>query len=227
MTDNPRTAAPFEAQFHAGRAQEFVISRMLRQINTATLVRVEAVYPTAGAVGFVDVRPLITQVDTAGKLIEPPLMFRQPYVRVQGGTSALILDPQPGDIGIALFAQRDISAVVATQDQGAAATNRAYDAGDGLYIGGVLNGDPTQYVRFLPDGGIDIHTPGDVNVTCDGSANIRAGAPSELEAPAWTVRGPVEFVDPITAPEATVNGVAVSTHKHQVVAVGQPTLGPQ
>ena len=51
MTDNPRTAAPFEAQFHAGRAQEFVISRLLRQINTATLVRVEAVHPTAGAVG--------------------------------------------------------------------------------------------------------------------------------------------------------------------------------
>jgi len=37
VADSPKLDAPFEAQFHAGRMQEWVIQRLIRQIHTADL----------------------------------------------------------------------------------------------------------------------------------------------------------------------------------------------
>lgn len=217
MSDTPKLDAPFEAQFDPGRMQEWVITRLLRKIHTATLVKVLTVYPTAGTVGFVDVQPLVQQQTTNAVVIDGAPMYRLPYLRIQGGLSAIILDPVAGDIGLAVFAERDITTAVATRDVAAAPTNRAYDAGDGLYLGGLLNADPTQYVRFLPDGGID--------VVATGAVNVQAAAASTLQAPSWTVTGPVTFSDPITAPQATIGGIAFTTHRHGGVSTGSGTSG--
>lgn len=218
MTDTPKLGTPFEAQFHPGRAQEWIIQRLIRGINTATLVKVTAVHPTAGTVGFVDVVDLVQQQTTNGVVIEGVQIFGLPYLRMQGGSSAIILDPVVGDIGLAAFGQRDLSTAIATRDPGAAPTNRAYSAADGLYLGGFLNADPTQFIEFLPTGGINIEATGPVNVNASGAAT--------LTAPSWTVSGPVTFNDPITAPEATINGIAQSTHKHISAPSGSPTGGP-
>lgn len=218
MSDTPKLGMPFEAQVHPGRAQEWIIQRLIRGIRTATLVKVTAVHPTAGTVGFVDVMDLVQQQTTNGVVIDGAQMFRLPYLRMQGGQSAIILDPAVGDIGLAAFGQRDLSAAISTREPAPAPTNRAYDAGDGLYLGGFLNADPTQFIEFLPTGGINIEATGPVNVNASGAAT--------LTAPSWTVSGPVTFNDPITAPEATINGVPVSTHKHISAPSGSPTGGP-
>jgi len=217
VADTPKLDAPFEAQFDNGRMQDWVVRRLLRQIHTADLVKVLKVYPTAGTVGFVDVQRLVQQQTTNGVGVEQAPMYRFPYLRMQGGLSAIILDPVEGDIGLAVFAERDITRAVQTRDYGMAPTNRAFDAGDGLYMGGFLNADPTQYVQFKPDGGIDVVSTGSVNVT--------AAAASTLTAPAWTVNGPTTFADPITAPEATINGIAFTTHRHGGVQTGSGTSG--
>lgn len=217
MADTPKIGAPFEAQFHEGRMQEWIIQRLIRQIHTATLVKVLKVYPTAGSVGFVDVQPMVQQTTTNDVVIDTAPIYRIPYQRVQGGLSAIILDPVIDDIGLAVFAERDISAVVRSKEGGAAPTNRAYDAGDGLYLGGFLNADPTQYVQFMPDGGID--------VVSTGTVNVRAAGAGTLQATRWTVTGQATFVDPITAPEATIGGIAFTTHKHGGVQSGSSTSG--
>ena len=36
---------------------------------------------------------------------------------------------------------------------------------DGLYLGGVLNGAPSQYIQFRAGGGITIHSTRAVNIT--------------------------------------------------------------
>lgn len=215
--DTPKLDAPFEVQFHQGRAQEWIIQRMIRQIHTADLVKVLAVYPAPGTVGFVDVQPLVQQQTTNAVVIDQAPMYRLPYLRMQGGLSAIILDPAVGDIGLAVFAERDITTAIATKAEGAAPTNRAFDAGDGLYLGGFLNADPTQYVQFKPDGGIDVVSTGTVNVT--------AAAEMTLTAPSLQVNGPTTFADPITAPEATINGIAFTTHRHSGVQPGSGTSG--
>jgi len=218
MADTPKLDAPFETQFHAGRMQEWIMGRLIRQIHTADLVKVLAVYPTSGTVGFVDVQPLVQQQTTNGVVIDQAPIFRLPYLRLQGGISAIILDPTVGDLGLAVFAERDITTAIATKAEGPAPTNRAYDAGDGLYLGGFLNADPTQYVRFTPTGGVDVVSTGAVTVT--------AAASSTLAAPAWTVSGPVTFADPVTAPEATIGGIAFTTHRHTSTTPGTPTSPP-
>lgn len=235
MTEPTRLGTPFEAQFHAGRAQEWIIQRLIRQINTAQLVRVLAVHPGDGFAGFVDVEPMQLQQSTTGVVIDGAPMYRLPYLRTQGGVSAIILDPVAGDIGLAVFAQRDISNVAATREPAAAATNRAYDAGDGVYVGGLLNATPTQYVEFLPEAaGINIVTPGDLSVEVAGDMSATIGGDLSVEvagtisigatSTAW--RGPVTFADPITAPQATIGGIAFTTHKHIGAGPGNPTGTP-
>ena len=95
---------------------------------------------------------LVNQQNAAGIGIAEGQLVNLPYMRIQGGANAVIIDPQPGDIGIAVFASRDISTVIATKKQANPATFRMYDFSDGLYLGGVLNGVPSQYVQFASGG---------------------------------------------------------------------------
>jgi len=124
----------------------FAIRQALAKIQTAMLVQVVSCTNDGGvsAVGSVNVIILVNQQNSAGIGLQEGQLVNLPYMRIQGGANAVILDPQPGDIGIAVFASRDISAVIATKKQANPATFRTYDFSDGLYVGGVLNGVPSQ-----------------------------------------------------------------------------------
>jgi hypothetical protein len=143
----------------------FLVRQILTETHTATLVQIVSCTNagTDSAVGFVDVQPLVDQLDGTGKPVPHGPLHKLPYLRMQGGASAVILDPQPGDIGIAIFAERDISRVKANKAQAAPGSFRKFDMADGLYIGGVLNGVPTQYVAFTASG-ISIVSPGAVDI---------------------------------------------------------------
>lgn len=235
--------AGFESQFDPDRAQQFIILKLLREIHTCTLVRVQTVQPASGKVGFVTVVPLVQEVDTAGVVIEQTPIYNVPYLRYQGGSSAVILDPAVGDIGLAIFAERDITAIKATQQAGPAATDRTYSSADGLYIGGVLNADPTQYVQFQPSGaGIKIHSPGNIVLEAGGNVTMSAGGSTTLTAPGGFIvnanmtlngtmsgtasgAGAYQFAGTIQAPDAVINSVTFSTHKHTGVQTGGGTSG--
>lgn len=197
MADANPYNAPFEAQFDPERAQQFIILDLLRSVHTCTLVKVLAVRPVSGKVGFVDILPLVQDVDTSGVVLAQSPIYNVPYLRYQGGTSAVILDPAIGDTGLALFAERDITNVKSTQQPGPAATDRTHSSADGLYIGGVLNADPIQWVKFLPDAaGIDVHTPGPLTGTAGGgmtlnvtgTANIVSSGAATLQAPSISLK---------------------------------------
>lgn len=64
----------------------------------------------------------------------------------------MIVDPVIGDIGIAVFADRDISTVKRTKAQGNPGSRRRFDAADGMYLGGLLNSAPTNYLQLSSDG---------------------------------------------------------------------------
>lgn len=234
MTDTPRLDAPFEAQFDAGRMNEWVITRLMRTINTADLVKVLAVYPDTEAVGFVDVQRLVQQQTTLGVVINNVPIYRLPYMRLQGGQSAVILDPVVGDLGVAVFAQRDITTAASTRTEGPAPTNRAYDSGDGLYLGGFLNAAPTQWLKFLPDAaGIEVNTPGDLTIQTGGELQVQVGGNLTVSvagtvtvtATGSTWNGPVTFTSAITAPELALPSGPVTTHRHGGVQTGSGTSG--
>jgi hypothetical protein len=221
----------FEEQHDPDRAQLFTILKLLRGVHTATLVQVNAVRADAGPRGVVDVTPLVEDTTTAGVLIPQTPIYNVPYFRYQGGSSAVVLDPVVGDIGLAIFAEADITTVKATLGAAAAATTRNHSTADALYLGGMLNGAPTQWVKFLAGAaGIDISTPG--ALTLEGQTiTLTAGATMTLAAPGGltinadvtlngTMSGTVagagayQFAGTIVAPDAVINGVTQSTHVH-------------
>jgi hypothetical protein len=141
-------------------AWAFAFRAAMAQIRTTIPVRVDAVHGGGLApVGRVDVQPLIQQMDSAGNVMALPVLYGLPYLRWQGGTSAVILDPAVGDIGLVCFADRDVSAVIASGKQSAPGSNRRFSLADGFYMGATLNAEPAQYLQFDPDSGITLNSP--------------------------------------------------------------------
>lgn len=141
-------------------AIEFLVRSIFSRVATTTLVKVIACTNSGGVspVGFVDITPLVNQLDGDGNAVPHGTIFHCPYQRIQGGANAVILDPQAGDIGVAIFASRDISGVIANKGRSNPPSGRTFDMADALYLGGFLNGTPTQFIEFS-DSGITITTP--------------------------------------------------------------------
>lgn len=200
----------------------YVIRQVVNKICTLTLVKVISVTNngTDAAVGFVDVQPLVNQLDATGKSVPYPVLNNLPYMRLQGGTNAIILDPQVGDVGLAAFAQRDISNVKSTKAQANPGSDRRFDMSDGLYLGGFLNGVPTQYVQFQ-DTGITIHSPNkvtidapDVVATCT-TAEVTASTSATITAPTTTVNGNAQVNGTVqTTGDVTISGKSFLNHTH-------------
>jgi len=184
---------------------------VLGELATATVVQVVAVTNAGGVepVGSVDVLPLVRQVTPDGDGVPHGTVFGLPYMRMQGGANAVILDPQVGDIGIAVFASRDISSVKATKAEALPGSARTFDYADGLYIGGVLNGVPTQFVQFAA-AGITIKSPTKVTI----------------EAPAIELKGPVTGTSTAAfTGDVTGASKSLSTHRHGGVTTGGGQTG--
>lgn len=173
-------------------ALQFLINQALARIATATLVKVVSVTNAGGLspVGFVDVQPLVNQLDGAGNAVPHGVLHRLPYFRLQGGSDAIILDPKAGDIGMAAFANRDISLVKATRGQSNPGSWRSHDMADGLYLGGLLNGTPEQYVQFT-EAGIHVVSPSKVTVTAP-DIEMNASTQCALNAPRIVLNGTVQ-----------------------------------
>lgn len=195
-------------------AHSFVIKGILNRIATTALVQVVKV-TNAGElspVGLVDVLPMVNQLDGEGNPTPHQVIHNLPYFRLQGGTNAIILDPQVNDIGAAIFCSRDISAVKRTKAAGNPGSARKMDWADGLYIGGFLNGVPVQRIGFSADG-ITVVSPTKITLT----------APSvEIDATA----GLVIHANTAVTGTLTDNGHDVgSTHRHTGTQTGSGISG--
>lgn len=166
-------------------AHAFLIRSILAtEIRSSTLVQITSV-TNAGElapVGFCDVLPLVAQVDGDGRPTPHSIIHNLPYFRLQGGKDAIIIDPKVGDIGIAVFADRDISSVKTAKGAANPGSSRTFDMADGLYIGGVLNGTPEQYIRYY-SGGIKIYSPTKVRIE---APDIELAATNTIKSTAGT-----------------------------------------
>lgn len=215
---------------------QFAIQQAISQMQTATLVRIEACTNDGdlSPVGFVDVTPLVNQIDGSQPANPTPhvTIYGLPYLRMQGGSNAIILDPSPGDIGVAVFASRDISKVKSTKVQANPGSYRAYDFADGMYLGGMLNGAPTQYIQFGASG-IEIVSPTAItlrapSVVIDASATVTITAPEiALDGALASSGGDATMSGNLTTSgEVTASGIALSTHVHTSATPGNPTSPP-
>lgn len=198
-------------------AMAFMMQQILSRVNVATLVQVLACSNAGGVspIGTVDVQVLVNQLDGAGNAVPHVTVFGLPYFRLQGGTNAVILDPQVGDIGAAVFSHHDISGVKAAKGQANPGSLRRNSIADGMYFGSLINAAPVQYVRFSTDG-IDVVSPTkvtvttpemDVNVT---TFNLQASGSVTINSPSITIEGGGTSID----------GKPFLPHEHSGVSIG-------
>ena len=176
---------------------------MINKICTMQLVRVVSCTNAGNlaAVGFVDVQILVNQIDGYGNPTPHGIVHGLPYMRLQGGANAIIIDPLSGDIGHIMCSSHDFSNVVSTQGQANPGSRRRFSYSDAVYVGGELNGAPTQFIQFLATG---------INMV-DANGNRIAMGPSGVA---------------ITAPTLTHNGVPIgATHVHGGVQTGASDTG--
>jgi len=167
LANNPTPASGWQNPTDFGSefaARNFQIWSVLSRLAGATPVRVMAVDPVARTV---DIHPMVNQV---AKTVDPVsnvitdtavphgTIYTCPYFQLQSGASAVVIPPTVGDIGVAIFADRDMSIVARTKDDANPGSERMFDMADGIYFGGILNGAVSQYVEFSA-GGITIVSP--------------------------------------------------------------------
>jgi len=200
---------------------QFIFRQLMNGMATAALVRVKACTNSGGLapVGKVDLQLLTDLVTEDGQTFPQGAVFNAPYMRMQGGTNAVILDPEAGDIGLCVFAMRDITPIKKDPD---AARNRepspgappgskrAYSFSDALYVGGMLNGVPVQFIQFSADG-IVIKSP--IGVT--------------IQAPTVGITADVSITGALAVSgDVTGEGTSLHTHVHGGVQAGSGDTGP-
>ena len=141
---------------------------LITNVNTAMPCKVVAIEKQeqrgVNIVGFVDIQLMIEQTNGQKKGNETAIVCNVPYVRIQGGTNAVIIDPEINDLGVAIFASRDITNFKEARRQTPPATWRKFSISDAIYIGGIRNQKPVQYIHFRNDG-IEIYSPKRVHIT--------------------------------------------------------------
>lgn len=218
---------------------QFIVQSILSRVATASLVRVVACSNNGGLApwGTVDVQPVITQLSGNNVAVQHGNLFKLPYLRMQGGTSAVILDPVPGDIGLAVFCSRDISSMKQQEniDKVKAGTvlgvppasGRQYSMADGIYVGAGLNAQPTQFIQFSAEG-IKVVSPVKIRLEAPeiefvASSTVSVQAPTiDLEAAtSATVDSPATVIRSAT----TIDGKPFLPHTHSGVTPGSSNSG--
>lgn len=188
--------------------QAFMMQQMLMSNAFITLAVVDEVSEDGD---IVSVKPMIDGFTGSGDRIPKTIIYGVPVWRLQRGASAVIMTPVAGDIGLIAICDRDISGVKATRESSLPGSNRTHNYADAIYLGGVLNADPSQYVRFANDG-IDIVSPLSVNIN----------APMASFSDDVSIGGELNVIG-----EVTGAGVKLSTHVHGgVESGGSNTQGP-
>ena len=171
-------------------AMQFMIQQAIRgQVHTSIPVKVVAVDGL-----FVDVLPLVSQIDGFGEAVEPTTIFHLPVFRYHAGIAAVIVDPVVGDIGLAVFAQADSSNVTTgTSTPQQPGSFRRFSQSDGFYFGSFHPPAPSVYIEITQGGVVKIVAPAAVNIT----------------SPSITASGNITV-----AGDANIDGISFTGHTH-------------
>ena len=176
---------------------EFIIEQKIRQmVNTSALVRIDGCTSTgsSGAAGTVSATPMVAQTDADGNALPMTSIPRMPHARVQGGIAALIIDPVPGDLGVASFCKADSSTVdVGATEPQRPGSFRSFDQADGMLVATVSNKAPEVWIEIKQDKTIIIHAPEGCTIETDKTVEIKAGVSVKIDTPT------IEFTGNLTA----------------------------
>ena len=188
-------------------------------VNTCIPVKVDSCTKpgTGGAAGYVSCTPLVMQRGADGNSLTPVSLPQLPFARLQCGNCAIVADPQPGDTGLAVFAQQDCSNVAqGGSDPVQAGSFRCFDMADGFYIGGFLNKAPDNWIYLNPeasDGASEIEVHATTAITLDAPRIILKGALTMTSQSGGDTTA--SLTGTLNATEnVTGNGISLNSHTH-------------
>lgn len=230
--NNQAFYTPQQVQTSEAEAFSFNFSQMLSGNFFTEIVRVIAVKGSAPNL-TVDVMPLVLPTDITGAALENSPVYGCPVFRLQRGVSAVIMNPVVGDIGLLAVCDKDTTLVRANRKAMIPGSQRKHSKSDGVYLGGLINAEPTQYVEFA-DAAINIVSPRQVNVTAP-VAKVTASTSVTFDTPTAHFTGNVTADGDITDNSGTQSASlkslrdAYDAHTHPVsgVETGSATVTSQ
>jgi hypothetical protein len=187
----------------------FIVRQLLGRVRTLLLVEVMGV-----GTDTVDLRPLVSMVDSQGNATPHGTMYRCPYLEFRAGTTAIVVTPVIGDIGLAGVCDRDSSSAETSLAPGPPPSAREFDLADAVYIMGLALGPaPTHTITATPTGFV---VSG--NLTIEG--NLLLGGTIESAA------GGAYSGNITTSGDVTAGTVSLKTHIHSGVTTGGGDSGP-
>lgn len=184
--------------FNLTNALDFFTDQKLKSIFTCDIVKVINVDEKT-----LDIQPLVYQVNGENEIMKQEPIYGIPYCRQQSGANGIILKPQVGDLGVVVFARRDISSVISTGAENVPDTRRFLSENDAIYLCSIASimTAPTRFIEFT-DSGIII-TPN-----------------SKL-----TINGDVEITGTVTAQDCISGTISGKNHTHGGVTTGGDSTG--
>ena len=125
---------------------------------------------------MVDVRIVQPEIDLAGNNIPMPVITNIPVSFVRCGNSHITHPINKGDTGFIVFADRDISSWVETNNRSVVDSARTHSMQDSYFVPGIIGGGTNanandveiKYnnttIHLRKNGDVDINTPSKVNV---------------------------------------------------------------
>ncbi len=212
--ENDQQTTNYRASQSVGGAAEFeaIVRSLMGKNHTLMLGEVMAITQEASstaAVGYLSVRPMVFMVDGSNNNYARATINNVPFFRLQAGGNAVILNPKVGDIGLIAYCERDISMVKRNKKQAAPNSRRQFNINDAVYLGGMLNGVPTQYVQFA-----------------DNKIVVKATSEIILDAPQVTATGKFtasSIIESLT--DVITKAISLFSHKHGGVQTGGSDTG--
>ena len=133
---------------------------------------------------MVDVRIVQPEIDLAGNNIPMPVITNIPVSFVRCGNSHITHPINKGDTGFIIFADRDISSWVETNNTSVVDSARTHSMQDSYFVPGIVGGgnnaNPNDVeikynnttIHLRKNGDVDINTPSKVNVNASNEVNV-------------------------------------------------------
>ena len=190
----------------------YIIRTALSGLRTAMPVQVMSVTNSGGIspIGYVGVMPLVSSLDGDGQVVDHATIYNVPYMRIQGGSNGIILDPAVGDIGLAIVCDRDITAVKSAKKVSAPGSLRKNDMSDMVYLMTIIGAAPTQYIQFNSSG-ITITSPNNVTVNAP-TAIVNASTNVTMNTPILKVSG--DIIDNFSTNTKTIAQIRSTYNSH-------------
>ena len=212
--ENDQQTTNYRASQSVGGAAEFeaIVRSLMGKNHTLMLGEVMAITQEASstaAVGYLSVRPMVFMVDGSNNNYDRATINNVPFFRLQAGGNAVILNPKVGDIGLIAYCERDISMVKRNKKQAAPNSRRQFNINDAVYLGGMLNSAPAQYIHFT-----------DNKIIVKAATEIVLDAPQVTATGKFTASGIIESLSDVVA-----KAISLFSHKHGGVQSGGSDTG--